>query len=39
VGVLVGAREEHDADAVHLVEAGGQGVLEGHQARLQEDVR
>ncbi len=36
VGVLVGPREEDDADAVHLVEAGGEDVLERHGAQLQE---
>ena len=37
VRVLEGAAEEHDADAVHFVEAGGEDVLEGHRARLREN--
>lgn len=38
VGVLEGAPEEHDPRAIHLVEAGGDAVLEGHEP-LPEDAR
>ncbi len=38
VGVLEGTPEEHDPRAIHLVEAGGDAVLEGHEP-LPEDAR